>query len=159
MATQFAQVYINLGGKDSPANIQDFKKYLRENPSLKSRIKVVFYNYLYKEVKSLNVEILKRIDNDLDSTSDIDPEVRRLWYPICLGLKYQPVYEPAHTWISSMGRIKYLKNVYKALAKSGQQDLGNSWFEQNKNFYHPVAASVIKSVLDKNYEEEEEDQS
>ena len=124
-------MYIHIGGKDSPANIQDFIKYLDEitNLSLKSSVKVVFYNYLYKEVKSLNIEILQRIDNDLNSTNDVDPEVRRLWYPIGLGLKYQPVYEPAHTWISSMGRIKYLKNVYKALARSGQYDLGNSWFD------------------------------
>lgn len=73
--------------------------------------------------------------------------MRQRWYPTGLGKNYQPVYDPAHEWISSMGRSKYLTPVYASLQDSGQHDLGCTWFDENKNFYHPVAATSVSGIL------------
>lgn len=95
----------------------------------------------------MNTAILARIDADLDCTATLDPEVKQRWFPTGLGLNYDPVYEPAHTWISSMGRSKYLTPVYASLQDSGQHDLGVQWFDENKDFYHPVAATSVEEIL------------
>lgn len=46
-----------------------------------------------------------------------------------------------------MGRSKYLDPVYESLEDSGQHDLGVQWFDENKDFYHPVAATSVEQIL------------
>ena len=115
-ASQLALDYIALNGTASPANFSVYSTYY-------SNLKVVFHDTLETNLKDVNLNILERIDADLNCTLDIDPEVKQRWYPVGLTLNYTPVYEPAHTWISSMGRSKYLTPVYQALEDSGQHDL------------------------------------
>ena len=139
-ATALALEYISLNGTASPANISEYFTYY-------SNLKVVFHDTLQNNYSQVNTAILVRIDADLGCTVDIDPEVKQRWLPTGLGLYYTPVYEPAHTWISSMGRSKYLKPVYASLQDSGQHDLGVQWFDENKDFYHPVSATSIEEIL------------
>lgn len=93
------------------------------------------------------MDILNRIDADLNCTGTVNPEVRKVWYPIGLAL-YNPVtYDPAYAWISSMGRSKYLNPVYQSLEESGQHDLAVEWYDDNEDFYHPVAATTLRGIL------------
>lgn len=46
-----------------------------------------------------------------------------------------------------MGRCKYLSPVYASLENSGQHDLGVQWYNENIDFYHPVALSTEARVL------------
>jgi len=143
-ATQSANLalaYISLNGTGSPENFAEYFGYY-------SNLKVVFHDTLQQHYDKVNTEILKRIDMDLACTLEIDPEVKQRWYPTGLGLFYDPVYTPAHDWISSMGRSKYLSPVYSSLQNSGQHDLGVTWFCENINFYHPVAATTVAGILD-----------
>ena len=73
---------------------------------------MVFHDTLLNNYDKVNTAILKKIDADLNCTSEADPEVRQRWYSNGLGLHYEPVYDPAHTWICSMGRVKYLSPIY-----------------------------------------------
>ena len=100
-----AEAYIALNGTASPDNIDVYFTYY-------SNLKVVFHDTLQNHYDQVNTAIIARIDADLNCTADIDPEVRQRWYPTGLGLNYYPVYNPAHDWISSMGRSKYLMPVY-----------------------------------------------
>lgn len=36
---------------------------------------------------------------------------------------------------------------YSALMNSGQSDLANQWFDENKDFYHPLAVSTLEPIL------------
>lgn len=123
----------------------------------------MFHDALESNIGSLNHAILERIDVDYDCSLTIDPEVKQRWYAIGLYLSYDPVTDPAHTWISSMGRIKYLTPIYTALQQSGQHDLAQQWYDENSSFYHPLADVAIEGVLAapikpvKIVQEEEED--
>ena len=64
-----------------------------------------------------------------------------------LTIQYAPVYDAAHTFVSSMGRCKYLTPVYSALESSGQHDLGVQWYNENLSFYHPVAITTVARDL------------
>ena len=103
-----ALAYISLNGTASPANFTEYFDYY-------SNLKVVFHDTLQANYDMVNTAILARIDADLLCTTDMDPEVKQRWFPTGLGLFYDPVYDPAHTWISSMGRSKYLSPVYASL--------------------------------------------
>lgn len=135
-----ALAYIALNGTGSPDNYQVYNDYY-------SNLKLVFHTTLQANIESVNIAILEKIDADLGVTADVNPEVRKLWYPLGLYLFYDTVYDPAHDWISSMGRSKYLNPVYRALEDSGQHDLGVEWFDENKDFYHPVAATTLEGIL------------
>ena len=135
-----AYQYIMLNGTASPAQFVDYGSWY-------SNLQVVFHDTLQANTWALNSAILERIDADLNCTGQIDPEVKQRWYPTGLALNYEPVYEPAHEWISSMGRSKYLSPVYASLQDSDQHDLGVQWFCENIDFYHPVSATTVEGIL------------
>ena len=132
--------YIQLNGTGSPANFSAYFSYY-------SNLKVVFHDTIETNIDRVNTAILERIDADLNCTEDIDPEVKQRWYPVGLSLNYTPVYEPAHTWISSMGRSKYVTPVYQSLQDSNQHDLAVQWNDENKDFYHPVTETSVMKIL------------
>jgi hypothetical protein len=88
-----------------------------------------------------------KIDDDLDVTSDTNPEVRQRWYSIGLYLYYDQVYTPAETWVGQIGRNKYLNSIYEALSESGQNALGITWYRANQYFYSPVTQQLIEGIL------------
>jgi len=93
------------------------------------------------------LEILGKIDADLSCTTTVDPEVKQRWFATGLALEYAPVKEPAHEWISSMGRSKYLAPIYAALQDNGQHDTACTWLAENKDFYHPVAYTTVSGIV------------
>jgi len=60
---------------------------------------------------------------------------------------YSDALEPAHQFISSQGRLKYLKPIYLALMQSDQTELAIQWFKENIDFYHPLAVASLKKML------------
>jgi hypothetical protein len=132
--------YITLNGTGSPANYMDYFNFY-------SNLKVIFYETLAAHQDDMNIALLTLIDADYDTTQDPDPEVKQRWLPIGLRTFYDPSYNAAQTWVSSMGRCKYLTPVYSALEESGQHDLGVTWYNENLDFYHPVAISTEARVL------------
>ena len=55
--------------------------------------------------------------------------------------------EPAHVWISSMGRMKYLNPIYLALVSSGQTELAVQWNDENKTFYSALAEKGVMDII------------
>lgn len=106
-SAQLALDYIALNGDttESPAGYLDYDTWY-------SNLKVVFHITLLANFDQLNLAILSHIDADLNCSEENDPEVKQRWFNIGLQLQYDPVYDPAHSWISSMGRSKYLNPVY-----------------------------------------------
>lgn len=101
----------------------------------------------------VNTAILSRIDNDLHCTNDTDPEVKQRWYPTCLyvsgisGSNYTAAYDPAFSWISSQGRMKYINPVYNSLMMSGQKNTAVAWNAANANFYSNLAEQGVLQII------------
>jgi hypothetical protein len=138
-AKQLALAYIALGGASSPAGFAAYHTWY-------SNQQVVFHQTLLQN-KDTDLAIVTLIDSDLNITSQTDPEVRQRWYAIGLYLNYAPVYTPAETWVSEMGRNKYLNSIYEALTESGQVALGIQWYNENINFYSPTSKTMIQQIL------------
>ena len=98
-------------------------------------------------MSDVTLDIMKQVDKDLDVTNTLDPECKNVWYPLGIKLGYAPITEAAHTFISSMGRMKYLMPIYQALLDSNQKDVAVKWFNENITFYHPYCVNKLKKML------------
>lgn len=145
-ASALADSYIALGGKSAPANYKDFFNYY-------SNLKVIFIERLTTEISKVDLDILTLLDKDYNLTQTVDPECKQRWFPLAILKNYTAAVEPAHTFISSQGRLKYLTPIYQALLKSGQRPLAVQWFHENEDFYHPLAVASLKKLLGLNEEQ------
>jgi len=141
-----ADNYIELEGNESPDNFEVFINDYYSN------LKVIFLERLNIQYDKVTIDILAKIDSDYNLTLTVDPECKQRWLPLAIRKGYADALEPAHTFISSQGRLKYLKPIYLALMQSDQTDLAIQWFNENIDFYHPLAVASLKKMLglDKN---------
>ena len=100
---------------------------------------MLFLLELIKRQDEVSIELMTRIDADLNITMDLDPEVKQRWYPMGIEIGYLPVFDQAHEFVSVQGRSKYLNPIYQSLWDYGYQTLAYSWFLENEDFYHPIA--------------------
>mmetsp|Transcript_38215 Transcript_38215/g.58290 ORF Transcript_38215/g.58290 Transcript_38215/m.58290 type:complete len:377 (+) Transcript_38215:839-1969(+) len=135
-----ADEYIQLNGTASPANYSAFDKYY-------STLKVIFIEELNSNSDNLTIPILQKIDADYNLTNTLDPECKQRWYPLGIRQNFTDVIEPAHKFISSVGRLKYLTPIYQSLIDTDQVALGQQWLEENADFYHPQAYAKIAKML------------
>jgi len=91
--------------------------------------------------------LMAKLDSDLQITADANPEVKERWYPLGIRKGYMPVFEPAHEFVSVQGRMKYLNPIYGALWDYGYQTTALMWFEENEDFYHPIAVQTLKTNI------------
>lgn len=96
-SNNMADAYIAGGGKTSPPNYSDYVNW-------PSNLKQIFLNRLNARQPDMTIAIMTRIDNDLGVTNTLDPECKAVWYPLGIVLNYTQVMDPAHTFISTMGR-------------------------------------------------------
>jgi hypothetical protein len=52
------------------------------------------------------------IDQDLDITNTVNPEIKQRWFPLGISYTYAPITTPAVEWVNSQGRMKYIAPVY-----------------------------------------------
>ena len=110
-------------------------------------MKTIFHTTLLENEDKVTLDILSRVDADFQVSDDPNPEVKQRWLPLGLSKKYDPAYTPSHEFVSSQGRLKYLTPVYQALEGSDQHDTAVEWFNENKDFYHPIAVSSLEMTL------------
>lgn len=140
-AVSLALEYIQLGGKSSPADKDTYWNF-------DSNLKTIFHTTLLENINDVTIEVVALVDSDFQVTADPNPEVKQRWLPLCLSLRYDPSYDASHEFVSSQGRLKYLSPIYQMLQNTGQHNLGVQWFDENKDFYHPIAVSSLEATLE-----------
>lgn len=55
---------------------------------------------------------MTEIDSKYNCTNAINPEIKERWLPNGIMVFYTAVTQPAHDFVSSVGRSKYVKPVY-----------------------------------------------
>jgi len=103
-----ADGYIALIGRDHPANWENFK----DPKQYYSNLKVVFLERLKERVLKVTPAIMALIDTDYKLSETMDPEIKQRWFPLGIYVKYDPVIEKAHEFVSVQGRGKYLYPIY-----------------------------------------------
>jgi leukotriene-A4 hydrolase len=109
--------YVSLNGTASPENYTD---YLSNDTY--SNLRVVFIESLSESVHTNDTDalaVMQKVDEDFNITGTLDPELKQRWFPLGIKMNYTNVTDPAHEFISSMGRLKYLNPIYRALLEIG----------------------------------------
>jgi leukotriene-A4 hydrolase len=92
--------------------------------------------------------LLTDLDGRYQLTTSANPEILRLWLTAALRSGYQPAVPAAVGLLGRVGRLKFLKPLYDALA--GNPDtraLARECFERYRGRYHPIAVAVIGARL------------
>ena len=119
------------------------------NKQFFSSLKVLFIQNFSKNIKQINLDILKRIDNDLHISNTTDPEIKQSWFTLSIKLHYEEIFYKIVEFVSEQGRMKYLDPIYEAWADNGYIELAKQTFQSNLKFYHPLAIKGLQTLFDK----------
>ena len=75
-------------------------------------------------------------------------DVRFRWQQVCVMASYKPIYPHVVEFITEQGRMKFVRPLYRLLYKAEDgAELAKKTFLEHKNFYHPIAAQLVKKDL------------
>jgi hypothetical protein len=92
--------------------------------------------------------LLAELDGRYHLTASANPEILRLWLTAALRSGYPAAVPAAVDLLGRVGRLKFLKPLYDALASNPDtRGLARECFERNRRRYHPIAVAVIGARL------------
>ena len=90
----------------------------------------------------------KWLDETFGLTASKNGEILCLWLVIVVGSSYEPAYERIRSFLGEVGRMKFLKPLFKALADNDKTaDMGREILAANAGGYHPIAKLVLEKML------------
>jgi len=112
---------------------------------------VIFLNYLLASDK-LTYEAVKKLDFQIRFSHgrwSRNSEVRFIWLRVSLRSHYEPSVQNAIDFVTSQGRMKYVRPIYKDLYYIYPRgDLALKTFSENRHRYHSIAAKLIARDLE-----------
>ena len=73
-------------------------------------------------------------------------ELSSRYFGVGLGAKDKSVYQPTADLLGKVGRMKFVRPLYRKLALV-DRDLAVKTFEENKDFYHPICRAQVEKDL------------
>ncbi len=102
--------------------------------------------YLDSVPRPASAEQCRTLDERLTRTTNY--EVLVAWLTLALQSGYHAVLPRVEEVLASVGRMKFLRPLYLALARDPKTaELARSTFERLRPSYHPIAQQVVQSVL------------
>jgi len=75
-------------------------------------------------------------------------EILCAWLVIAATSGYEPAFGRIAGFLGAVGRMKYLKPIYSALAKGeGTLDMAREIYRRNRGKYHPIARGGLERIL------------
>ncbi|MFN8549543.1 MAG: M1 family metallopeptidase [Candidatus Eisenbacteria bacterium] len=104
--------------------------------------------YLQRLPRSLDADALAWLDRTFDLSRSRNHEILVEWLVIALNSDYQPVFARAAELTASVGRMKYLRPLYRALGRHPRtRDLGREIFARAARSYHPISRRVVEETI------------
>ncbi len=98
--------------------------------------------------QDLSAERMKDLDTAFGFTKSGNSEIAVLWFLLAINNQYTAAYPQMETFLSNVGRRKFIIPLYKALmqTESGKQ-LALAIYQKARNNYHPVATGSVDELL------------
>ncbi len=91
---------------------------------------------------------LRQLDERFHLTQSRNTEVLASWLCLALRAGWEPALERAESFLGEVGRMKYLKPLYGALAASPEgKARAQRLFQRYAERYHPIAQSAVEGIL------------
>ena len=93
-------------------------------------------------------ENLKKLDAAFDLTASKNNEIAHSWLLMSVQNWYEPALPRLHDYLTTIGRNKLVKPLYKELSKTEKgKALGKKAFEQAKAGYHPLTVKANEGFV------------
>jgi leukotriene A-4 hydrolase/aminopeptidase len=88
------------------------------------------------------------MDETFKLTESGNSEILCKWLVMAIENGYEAVFDKSDQFLGSIGRMKYLKPMYKALSENPKSEaLATSIFDKHKGMYHPIARGGLEGML------------
>lgn len=98
--------------------------------------------------ESIDLAQMAALDKIYQFTSSGNSEIQAAWYTLAIRKKYEPAYKNIETFLTNVGRRKFLMPLYKEMIKTPE---GKEWakkvYAKARPNYHSVAYNSIDEVL------------
>jgi leukotriene A-4 hydrolase/aminopeptidase len=104
--------------------------------------------FLQQVPKKLSRDDCAWLDETFGLTTSKNGEIVCLWLVIAATSGYEPAFDRMRSFLGEVGRMKFLKPLYKALAENDQTaSLGREILAASADGYHPIAKLVLEKML------------
>lgn len=107
---------------------------------------VVFLERVHEFPQALEKEGVQLMGETYGFAKSQNVEVVSRFFRIGLRAKYAGVYEPTAELLGKVGRMKFVRPLFRDLDKV-DHDLAVRTFEENRDFYHPICRAMVEKDL------------
>ncbi|OJD17966.1 leukotriene A-4 hydrolase [Emergomyces pasteurianus Ep9510] len=144
--TSLVDIVYDLAQKWRTASESGFTPAATDVEGLAANQLVVFLEQVLLFDKPLTADQSKSMGEVYGLAKSENAEVLNLYFQVGLKAGDKGVIEPTATLLASIGRMKYVRPLYRALNKLDRK-IALEIFEKNKNFYHPICRGLVNKDL------------
>jgi leukotriene-A4 hydrolase len=101
-----------------------------------------------KTAQPLSLQTLRALDRAYDFTAVVNSEIKFCWQMLCLLSEDKDIVLHVVTFITSQGRMKFVRPLYKALFNSVVGSaIARETFITNSEMYHPICRKMLAADL------------
>ncbi|MCQ3829043.1 M1 family metallopeptidase [Microbulbifer elongatus] len=97
--------------------------------------------------EKLSEDQLQELDETFDLTQSKNNEIAFSWLMIAVRNDYEPANTRLEDFLTSIGRNKFLRPLYRNLVENGKIDEAKRIFEKAKPGYHPLTVKVNSTII------------
>lgn len=121
---------------------------LKDISDLTAKQIMLFLDVLTLKLDQFSIEKMEKLDSIYNLSKSTNAEIKSRLYEMGLKLNWDKMVEPTLSFLTSQGRMKYVRPLYRALFNSSVgKDAGIKCFLENKHFYHTICARMIEKDL------------
>ncbi|KAJ3409863.1 hypothetical protein HDU80_008933 [Chytriomyces hyalinus] len=100
-------------------------------------------------IEKFSVQVLDAMDSVYNLTKVRNCEIRSRWQELNLACGREEIFPEVVDLITTMGRMKYVRPLYRALRKCSPagEKLARETFSKHKGFYHPICTAMVEKDL------------
>ena len=107
---------------------------------------VVFLEALQTQESPITISQSKAMGSTYSLLNTKNIELSSRYFGIGMKAKDESVYELAAELLGKVGRMKFVRPLYRGLVKVDRR-LAEETFERNKGFYHPICRGMVEKDL------------
>jgi len=106
--------------------------------------------YIHSLPPGTSRDVFRQLDERFHLTKSHNAEVLVSWLAASLRAGWPPALGRTEAFLGEVGRMKYLKPLYGALAATSEgKALARSLFNRYAERYHPIAQAAVESILNR----------
>lgn len=107
-------------------------------------------HFLRKMPKPLQTTQMQALDRAFQFTKSGNSEIADLWFVTAVAADYRAAYPAIDSFLSRVGRRKFLLPLYSEMMQRGKQDMARQLYTRYRENYHPLAQMTLdKMILEK----------